>query len=85
MSHKDESTSYKFNRSTVTRPCPARLVTIFELARTLGCSTRHIRRLVARGEFPPPIRIGTLIRWPIGAVEAWVDARQDEARNGGAR
>jgi excisionase family DNA binding protein len=34
------------------------LMTYEEVARQLGCSRRNLERLVATGEFPPPVRLG---------------------------
>ena len=46
---------------------------IKQFASFLGCSTMSIRRLVAAGKAPPPLRVGKLLRWPCAVVEAWVD------------
>jgi hypothetical protein len=33
-----------------------------------ACSVRHFRRATDRGLVPPPVRIGTLVRWRIGTL-----------------
>lgn len=38
-------------------------LTAADLARVLQTTTRTIRRLVLRGELPPPQRFGRLVRW----------------------
>ena len=42
-----------------------------DLAQIFNCSSRHIRRLVFRGDFPRPVKIGRLSRWPRPTVEHW--------------
>lgn len=49
-----------------------RLVGIEDVARMLGCSTRHIHRMRDAGRLPPAIRLGALVRWPIEAIERWI-------------
>jgi excisionase family DNA binding protein len=46
---------------------------IHEVAARLHCSPRHVRRLVERGQFPAPVKLGSLIRWPRSTVEDWID------------
>jgi excisionase family DNA binding protein len=49
------------------------LLTLEDLARTLRCSTRHIRRL--RGEGLPVVMVGEAPRFERDAVLAWLRAR----------
>ncbi len=42
------------------------------VASILGCSTRHVRRLVASGAMPRPIRLGSLVRWSRAELEMWI-------------
>ena len=42
------------------------------LARTLGVSLRHVRRLDAAGKLPRPVRLGASVRWPVAEIEAWL-------------
>ena len=54
------------------------LLTIQEVALLLGCSPRHIFRLVQAGQFPSPISLGSrLKRWPRVQVDRWL-AEQSE-------
>ncbi len=50
----------------------ASLLDVKALAKLLHCSPRHIRRLVELGRMPKPVRLGTLVRWPRPAIEAWI-------------
>lgn len=45
-----------------------------DVAALLGCSTRHLQRLVAGNRMPRPVRIGGLVRWRRADIEAWIDA-----------
>ena len=46
----------------------------------LKCST--IYRLMRRGEFPEPIRIGErAVRWPEAEIEAWIASRPRASGN----
>ncbi len=47
------------------------MYTTNDLAALFNCSSRHIRRLVFRGDFPNPVKIGRLSRWPRPTVEHW--------------
>ena len=55
------------------------LFTIRDVAGVLNVSTRGLRKLVADGRFPQPIRVGRLLRWPEATVQEWI-ARQQEQR-----
>ena len=46
---------------------------IDEVAALLGCSAAHIRRLVARGQFPAPVPLGARRVWSREAVLAFVN------------
>lgn len=51
------------------------LLTKRDLAGLLQVSTRSIERLTRAGELPPPIRIGSAVRWDRAAIEAWISAK----------
>jgi len=40
-----------------------KMLDVGSVAELLGCSMRHVYRLVDRGAMPPPVRLGKLIRW----------------------
>lgn len=50
----------------------ARLMDVHAVSSILQCSVRHVNRLVARGEFPKPIRLGSLVRWPEEVINEWI-------------
>ncbi len=43
-----------------------------DLALIFNCSSRHIRRLVFRGDFPRPVKVGNLSRWLQDDVTRWL-------------
>jgi len=49
------------------------------LAIALGCSKRTLRRMAARQELPPAIRLGGRATWQAGRVVAWITARCEHA------
>ena len=59
--------------SSPARPLPVcPLVNGDTLAQYLGISPRSIRRLVAEGRIPKPLRIGGSARWNLKLIESWV-------------
>ena len=56
----------------------ASLWTTKDLARFLGCSERQIPRL--RDEGLPAVRVGGLVRFMPSRVMAWLDSRDERAR-----
>jgi excisionase family DNA binding protein len=49
------------------------LLDIETVAILLSCSTRHVTRLSDAGRMPPPVRLGTLLRWSRSELLAWID------------
>ncbi len=49
-----------------------------DLALIFNCSSRHIRRLVFRGDFPKPVKLGRLCRWLHDDVTRWLTKGSDE-------
>jgi predicted DNA-binding transcriptional regulator AlpA len=43
-----------------------------ETAGMFGISSRHMKRLVEKGEFPAPIRLGSCVRWSRKDIEEWI-------------
>jgi len=59
--------------SSPARPLPVcPLVNGETLAQYLGISPRSIRRLVAEGKIPAPLRFSGSPRWNLKAIESWV-------------
>lgn len=50
------------------------LVDVKWVAAALGCSPRHVTRLVAAVLFPPPTKLGALVRWDRAKVHQWIAA-----------
>ncbi len=50
-----------------------------ELADVLGVQKRTVRRMVQRGELPPPVRFGGRSTWQIGGILRHYEARADKA------
>lgn len=51
----------------------AQLIGPGEVAELLGCSTRHVYRLVDMGKLPRPRKLGALVRWPLVEIRKWVE------------
>lgn len=49
------------------------------LADALQVSKRTVRRMVSRGELPPPVRFGGRAMWQVQAVLTWFEARAARA------
>jgi excisionase family DNA binding protein len=48
------------------------LLDVRAVAQLLNCSTRHVYRLVERGEAPIPVKVGALVRWQRQIIETWI-------------
>ncbi len=59
---------------------PHRLLSDKEVAKMLGCSTRHVRRQADAGMMPWGVKVGNLRRWPAKSLEDWVVAGCPRAR-----
>lgn len=54
-------------------PVPPELLDVRAVAALLGgCSTRHIYRLADSGRMPPPVKLGSLVRWRRAELEVWI-------------
>lgn len=60
------------------------MLTIGEVADWLSVSTITVRRLMATGDLPAPLKIGRQLRWPVLVISEWIaaltDATVDDAR-----
>lgn len=54
-------------------------LTIEQVADRLQVSKQTVRRMVARGEFPKPEKLGTKARWPADVVPRWFAERAAKA------
>lgn len=57
---------------TLSPPAPPELLNVGAVAALLDCSPRHVYRLADAGRMPPPVRLGSLVRWQRTAITAWV-------------
>jgi excisionase family DNA binding protein len=78
LSQTSQSSEVSVNR-------PGELINIDVLAKRLGCSSRHIRRLVDSGRIPRPIKLGALLRWIRADIDQWIAAGCPTCRKGGDR
>ncbi len=58
---------------------PGALVTEKGLATMMGKSAKSIRRAVARGELPPPVRLMGQLSWTAGAIVRHIEKRLEVA------
>jgi predicted DNA-binding transcriptional regulator AlpA len=49
-----------------------RLIDAKEVGRILGCSWRHVLRLADQGALPWGVKLGTLRRWDLSEIEAFI-------------
>lgn len=49
------------------------------LADLIGCSARTLRRMVADGAVPPPLRLGRLRRWREADIYDWMAGQRSIA------
>jgi prophage regulatory protein len=69
--------------ATVARPNAVdeddRLMDIRTLVTLLNCSETLIYRMIRDGEFPAPIRLGTLTRWRLRDYRRWMQKAAEKA------
>ena len=58
---------------------PSSLMTVDDVAYESCCSGRHIRRLIDRGAFCKPIRLGSLVRIRRVDFEQWLAEKGGKA------
>jgi excisionase family DNA binding protein len=50
------------------------LLDVRAVAALLDCSPRHVYRLADAGQMPPPVRLGSLVRWRVADLDRWLAA-----------
>jgi predicted DNA-binding transcriptional regulator AlpA len=60
-------------------PAVERLLALHDLESILRVSTRTIRRLLARRQFPAPVRIGRSLRWRPDDLRAFIHERSERS------
>jgi excisionase family DNA binding protein len=61
-------------RRAISSTYEAQLLLADDVAERLRCSRRHVLRMAKRGLMPPPVRLGSLVRWPRASIETWIEA-----------
>jgi excisionase family DNA binding protein len=64
---------------------PRRLINAKEAGRLLGCSWRTVLRLADRGMIPRGIKLGSLRRWDVTEIEAFISNGCKPVKARGAR
>lgn len=54
-----------------------RLLTAEQVAKKLGVTPAGVYMRRQRGNAPPAIKIGKLVRWRESVVDAWIDAHEE--------
>ena len=49
------------------------LITVKEVAETLGLSERTVYRLADMGKMPRPVKIGAAVRWRRNELDQWIE------------
>lgn len=60
------------------------MLSVYEVAKRLGICTRGVRRLVAAGALPPPVKVGASSRWFESDVFAYLEKLKSQ-RDGAQR
>jgi excisionase family DNA binding protein len=55
-------------------PSGRRLADVQTVAAMLACSPRHVYRLADADRMPRPVRLGSLVRWDLDAIDQWIRA-----------
>ncbi|MEK7866357.1 MAG: helix-turn-helix domain-containing protein [Planctomycetota bacterium] len=64
----------KANRNGKAKTVPL-LVDAEGVAGMIGCSKSHIWRLRDSGKLPLPVKVGSLVRWRVEDIAAWLRDR----------
>lgn len=57
-----------------------RLLTPDDLAAILGCTKRAVYNRRHRGDLPPPIKLGALLRWDPQVLADWIESQVEDGR-----
>ena len=49
------------------------LLDVGQVAERLNCSARSVYRLADDGRMPPPVKLGSLVRWRADELAQWID------------
>jgi predicted DNA-binding transcriptional regulator AlpA len=56
-------------------PFPIQFLKLAEVLKITSISKPQVYRLIASGDFPPPVKVGTSSRWVESEVRVWMQAR----------
>ncbi|QDU23583.1 helix-turn-helix transcriptional regulator [Urbifossiella limnaea] len=68
--------------TTTPLPDPVALLSVDDVAALLGVSPRTVWRLRDGGHLPPPVRVGSLVRWRRATLLMWLDEATEPRRDG---
>jgi len=57
---------------TLSKSQNATLVDVRCVAEMLDCSARHVYRMADSGQMPRPLKLGSLVRWHLDELTAWI-------------
>ena len=63
----------------------AKLGDVQAIAAKLGCSPRHVYRMADAGRMPAPVKPGSLVRWNLAEIDAWIASGCPACRIGRGR
>ncbi|QDT10197.1 hypothetical protein K239x_21520 [Planctomycetes bacterium K23_9] len=55
------------------------------LAKRWGVSEKSVRRMADAGRIPRPVKLLSMLRWPISQIEAWENSGCPNVRNAAKR
>ena len=73
------------SRAAESSAAAARLIPVPEVCRRLGCSKKHVYKLIGRHGDPPElphVKIGVFYTVPESAVDRWIEANMQNAAAG---
>ena len=69
--YQDATDRHNVGGDRATRELPA-MLDVGSVASLLNCSARHVYRLADTKRMPRPVKLGALVRWSRGSIEAWI-------------
>ncbi|ATF55656.1 AlpA family transcriptional regulator [Morganella morganii] len=68
------------NTTTATSLIDDPLVEMKEITKLTGLTDKWFYKLIQKGQFPKPIKLGNRSRWLTSEIEDWLQARITESR-----
>jgi prophage regulatory protein len=60
----------------------SRMLTVQQVAKLLGISSRSVYRLSDAGRMPRPLRLGGSVRWDRTVIESWIASNCPQDKGG---